>query len=291
MNQQIIKKLLLSFLLIIFIIIFSLAFKGIIEIPRNIELLGLRFNLYGLILGIAFVTVAELFQKSLTKEESKLLKPIIPWLVISILIGARAWHVVTDFALYKDNLIAIFYVWNGGLSIFGALLGLFVSLYMIFKLRLLANRSLGEDWEIIEKLVLYIPVGQFIGRLGNFVNYELFGPPTNLPWGMFVPENYRPIEYLPSKFFHPAFLYEMMGTGILFLLMQYLYKKKGIKGDGFFFYLYLTGYGLVRFFVDFFRMDPDTFWVFSVGQIVSLLMIVIGGSLLARNMEHGTRNT
>ncbi len=282
MNQKTIKRIFSITLLLIFLSLFSLAFKGIIEMPRNLALFGLRFNLYGLILGIAFITVAELFQKKLTKSEAKLLKPIIPWLVISILVGARAWHVITDFELYKDNLIGIFYVWNGGLSIFGALLGLFVSFLIVvglkgWKVGRPVLRSLGEgELEIIEKLALSIPVGQFIGRLGNFVNYELFGPPTNLPWGMFVPENYRPIEFVSSQFFHPAFLYEMIGTGLLFLLMHYLYKKKGIKGDGFFLYLYLTGYGFVRFFVDFFRTDPDVISFFSVGQLVCLIMIFFG---------------
>lgn len=272
MHKSIIIKIFITLSILILLVLFSLAFKGIIEMPRNLELFGLRFNLYGLILSIAFITVAELFQKKLTKAESKLLKPIIPWLVISILIGSRAWHVITDFALYKDNLIAVFYVWNGGLSIFGALLGLFIPLMYVVWLK---------GWKVgrlvlLEKLVLYIPLGQFIGRLGNFVNYELFGPPTNLPWGMFVPENYRPIEFVSSQFFHPAFLYEMIGTGLLFLLMQYLYKKKGIKGNGFFFYLYLTGYGSVRFFVDFFRTDPDVISFFSVGQLVCLIMIFFG---------------
>lgn len=264
--------------------------------PRNLEFFGLRFNLYGLILGIAFLTVFQQFQQLLTKKEIRLVKPMFPWLILSMLFCARAWHVITDYELYKDNIVGAFYIWNGGLSIFGALLGLFVCLMFVLYLKGLkigrpVFRSPGEkELGILEKLVLYIPFGQFIGRLGNFVNYELFGPPTNLPWGMFVPEKYRPIEFVSSQFFHPAFLYEMIGTGLLFLLMQYQYKRRGIKGDVTFFYLYLTGYGLVRFFVDFFRMDPDTFWSLSVGQITSLLMIAIGASLLALNTTRSLRS-
>lgn len=282
MQRSIITQILLYLLILIILLTFAYAFKGIIEMPRNLEFIGLRFNLYGLILGIAFVTVSQQFQQLLTKKEFRLVKPIFPWLILSMLICARAWHVITDFELYKNNLITVFYIWNGGLSIFGALLGLFVPFIILTKIWNFNIEILG----LFEKLALSIPIGQFIGRLGNFVNYELFGTPTNLPWGMFVPEKYRPIEFASSQFFHPAFLYEMIGTGFLFLSMKFLYRKQGIKGDGTFFYLYLTGYGAIRFLVDFSRTDPDVIWILSLGQIVCLLMIAFGVSLFALRTWH-----
>jgi phosphatidylglycerol:prolipoprotein diacylglycerol transferase len=238
-------------------------------------LVGLSFNLYGLILGIALVSVLDSFQRKLDESEKRFLAPAMPWLLLAIIIGARMWHVVTDFYLYKENLVAILYIWNGGLSIFGALLGLFISIYIytwISKPGLLKSELLN----ILDKLALYLPLGQFIGRIGNFINHELFGPPTNLPWGMFVPSQFRSEQFKDFEFFHPAFLYEMMGTGILFLLFKFLPFFNKSSRNGVIFYSYLLGYGIIRFVVDFFRLDYDALWILSVGQMVCLLMILFG---------------
>lgn len=246
--------------------IFYYSFKGIIEIPRNLNIAGLSFNLYGFILGVAVVVVYELVGRELTEKEKNIIKPNLTLMIVSILVGARLWHAITDFHLYQNNLIGILYVWNGGLSIFGALLGLFIVAYAKIK---------KSKLSILDKLAIYIPVGQFIGRLGNFVNHELFGGPTNLPWKMFVPEIYRPEQFKNYEFFHPAFLYEMIGNGILFIILRFspIYKQ---KGSGVIFYSYLIGYGIVRFVIDFFRLDYDALWVLSVGQIICLGMVVFG---------------
>lgn len=281
MRNKTIKSAIIGCLLLI---PFFFAFKGYIEIPRYLNILGLSFNLYGLLIGLGALVVYELTSRLLTSKEKDLVKPFLPWMILFIFLGARFWHVVTDFYLYQNNLIGIFQVWNGGMSIFGALLGGLGSLYIYLKFFVFPDSDPGsKKLSILEKIALYLPLGQIIGRFGNFVNHELFGPPTNLPWGMFVPESYRPEQFKEFEFFHPAFLYEIIGNIVVFSILYKVYRVRGIKGDGLLLYIYLAGYSLVRFAVDFFRMDPDIIGFLSIGQIVTLLIFVVFILLILRN--------
>ena len=194
--------------------------------PTEFSIFGLTFHLYGLIVGLSLllgVTLAEKILKRVGYTDSNF------WQLTMIallggLIGARAWHVMTDWQLYVNNWVASWYVWQGGLSILGAVVGglIAVVIYDHWQSRQLHKKAqtsrknssiLKQNFPLLvffDAAAIALPFAQALGRLANWVNQELFGPPTNLPWGILIQVEFRPIEYLSSTHFHPLFLYEML---------------------------------------------------------------------------------
>ncbi len=199
---------------------------------------------------------------------------------------ARMWHVVTDFEIYRNNIVGIIKIWDGGLSIWGALLSGFVGV-VIYARKSKLNLKIALNY-----VATVVPLGQAIGRIGNWVNQELFGPPTDQPWGIYVrPEN-RPFEYANSTHFHPAFLYEMVGNFIVFMLLVIILKnfeskKPQILNKTFVIvYCYLLGYSLVRFMVEFFRIEDELVVGLSFNQLIALFIAIFSIIALWKNLKH-----
>src|SRR5665647_3736196 len=126
------------------------------------------------------------------------------WAVPAGLIGARMYHVATDWRSYQGRWIDAFKIWNGGLGIPGGIaLGVVVGLWV-------AHRRGLRFSSILDAVVPALPLAQAIGRLGNWWNQELFGRPTSLPWGLRIDVSHRPLQYISSTTFQPTFLYEML---------------------------------------------------------------------------------
>jgi phosphatidylglycerol:prolipoprotein diacylglycerol transferase len=211
-------------------------------------------------------------------------------IVLSI-IGARLYHVFSEpeggnygWSYYREHPIEILFIWNGGLGIYGAAVGgaLGVIIYAYFaKLRPLQWLDYGAPGMVM---------GQAIGRWGNFINQELYGPPTGSSWwGLIIDRDYRIVPYtdtnlypVETTLFHPTFLYESVWCVLVFValaLVQHRWRKKLLEGDilcG-----YLVAYPLGRFFIEwFFRPDAWMMGGMAAAQWFSIGSILIGATAL-----------
>jgi phosphatidylglycerol:prolipoprotein diacylglycerol transferase len=220
------------------------------------------------------------------------------WVLIPALLGARLYYVFIQsprgpegLGRYLANPAEIFAVWSGGLHIFGALIFGAAALWFFARRRKL-NVLLYAD-----AIALGLPLAQAIGRWANFINQELYGPPTTLPWGLRIDQNHRigpyaDMEQFPeSTRFHPLFLYEslwnLIGFGLIFWISR---RFAGRLKDGDLLLLYLIWYPLGRFFLEFLRTDswffPGT--PFNPVHLISALAIGASAFILYRRHRGGS---
>lgn len=224
-------------------------------------------SIYGLLIGIAFAIGAQYFSKKnniIPKDKETV---FIILLFISSIISARIYSVISDWTYYQDNLIQIFNTRAGGLGIYGGLLGGIIYVYIFSKIHHI------KFINITNLLVPIIPLGQSIGRWGNFINTEVFGIPTYIDIGQYIPENLRPIQFQNYSFFHPVWLYESILDFVLFLIL--IKTKKNHTA------IYLIGYGVIRFLLEFLRWDTFTINHIKIGQILSLSFILFGFMIIS----------
>ena len=241
---------------------------------------------YGLMYLFAFLTVYGLILYRLKHENLEYSKELIQtyfiWAILGVLIGGRLGYVIFyDWPYYSSHPLQIFlpfefdngfrYTGISGMSFHGGLIG------VILGTAWFCRKYKVNFWRFTDLLASVIPLGYTFGRIGNFINGELYGRVTTVPWGMYFPLD--PTHRLR----HPSQLYEALFEGIfLFCVLWSLRKKKPF--DGFLFSLYIIGYGAVRFFIEFFRQpDPQLGFVlgpFTMGQVLCAGMILGGLALL-----------
>lgn len=246
-------------------------------IPNNITLGPLTIHLYGLMIGIGLLAAVNVAERVLKREKINIqnVSGMIIGVLLAGIIGARAYHVVDYWNYYSSNLIEIIYVWNGGLGIYGAIIGGGAALYY------LARKSKVSWIFLIDAASIALPLGQAIGRWGNYFNQELYGLPTNLIWAIFIPMNKRLVGFEDFSYYHPLFLYESIGSILLFGLMYFLWCKKLLSlGTGNYVALYALGYGLLRFSLEFMRIESWAIMGVRVAQMISVVMVVLGGGRL-----------
>lgn len=217
----------------------------------------------------------------LTRE---LLDKLLFYLVTGMLVGARIVYVVVyDPAEYRAHPLEVFALWKGGLSFHGAVIGMAAACWLF------ARRYDIPLLRVTDTVAFCGAPGLFFGRIGNFINGELYGRPTDVPWAMVFPAD--PLG-LPR---HPSQLYEAVSEGVLlFLVLWYVDQrsyKHGWTKPGLLTGTFLLGYAIVRFLLEFTR-QPDAqlgFVVgpFSMGQLLSLTMLLVGLILLV-NVYHRT---
>ncbi len=274
------EKVAISLVLLLLLGVFlSPYFKGDLTPDPFLLSLG-SFNLrwYGVLMatGVAlgYFLIHKLRGKVVTEAQ---LDSTFFLLVILGIIGARLVFVLLKWPEFAGNPVEALYITQGGLSIHGALLGGFIGVIISarkFKLNLR---------RLLDLLVVAVPLGQAIGRFGNFFNVEAFGGPTSLPWKMYVAPAFRPPHHIAESFFHPTFLYEAIGDLIIFLFLLYHYRKSEVAGATFAWYLIL--YSSLRFLVEFFRVDSDVLYALTIAQWVSLILIFIGIILLRKTWK------
>ncbi|HYE01137.1 MAG TPA: prolipoprotein diacylglyceryl transferase [Alphaproteobacteria bacterium] len=201
------------------------------------------------------------------------------WAILGVILGGRIGYVVFyNGAHYLQNPLDALKVWQGGMSFHGGLIGVLLAIWLFARSRGLTFFQLGD---IVASVV---PIGLFFGRLANFVNGELFGRPTDVPWGVV----FRDGGPVPR---HPSQLYEAVLEGlVLFAILAVLARRPGIRArHGLLGGLFLVGYGVARFFVEFFREpDPQLGFLFAgatMGQLLCLPMIALGGWIIARALR------
>jgi prolipoprotein diacylglyceryl transferase len=194
------------------------------------------------------------------------------WSVIGGLVGARMYHVLTDYHRFQGRWLDVLKVWEGGLGIPGGLLAGVVTGVI------LARRRGLPAAQLLDVVAPAIPIAQAIGRLGNWFNQELFGRPTDLPWGLRIDPQHRPDGYTQYATFHPTFLYEALWNLALagFLV---LYERRHPDGrPGRLFAMYVLGYGLGRLWVEALRIDDAT-RIAGVRVNIWVSLIAIGAAL------------
>ena len=192
----------------------------------------------------------------------------ITYLIIGIILGGRLGYVFFyDFNYYYNNPLDIFKIWQGGMSFHGGLIGIiFVSVWF-------SKRNDQNAFKYLDIVSLVSPIGIFFGRVANFINSELYGVETNLPWGV----KFIKIDNLTR---HPSQLYEAILEGlILFLMLMFIHSKKNYK-IGTCSYTFLIFYGIFRILSEFFR-EPDVqlgylFGSLTMGMLLSSFMILFG---------------
>lgn len=191
------------------------------------------------------------------------------WVVVAGLVGARLWYVaVIDLPYYFKNPLEIPQIWHGGMAIHGAIVGGLLALVWWC-------RKKGEQmWRWTDVLVPGVVVGQIIGRFGNWANQELYGLPTERPWGIPIDLAHRVSGFESYAHFHPMFLYEAILNAALLVVLLVLHRQPHRSGAITF--AYLMGYGIIRSVLDPFRIDP----VLMVGSarittLTSIIMIVL----------------
>ena len=243
--------------------------------PILVELGPIRVTWYGLMYVFGFFASYLLVRYQMKRKDfgvSKLeVENLYFYLILGLVIGARLGYVLFyDIKMYLKDPLEIFAIWHGGMSFHGGLIGvLIVGILFSWK-----NKK--SFLKIADLFIVTAPIGLGLGRIGNFINGELYGRVTQVPWGMiFTTDN----DHLPR---HPSQLYESaLEGGILFLILWFLKDKKLPTGG--LLAIFLSLYGLFRFFVELFREpDPQLGFIlgpFTMGQTLSAFMI-IGGIIL-----------
>jgi phosphatidylglycerol:prolipoprotein diacylglycerol transferase len=251
---------------------------------------------YGIIIMTAALVggaVASFEAKRRGENEEHIWNMLMLVVVLGI-VGARLYHVFSSpagsnlgWAYYREHPWAVFEIWNGGLGIYGAVIGglLGILLYTYrARLNLLRYLDIGAPALLI---------GQAIGRWGNFFNQELYGPPTTLPWGIPIDEYHRIppfndlLQYPLATRFHPDFLYEslwnLIGLGLMLMLGR---KFPSRLKDGDLFLIYLIWYPMGRIWVESLRPDAWTIGSVPTAQIVSALVTVVAAAALVIRHRH-----
>ena len=252
--------------------------------PSIIEIGPLKLRWYGLMYVLGFLASYLLIGRQAGARrlglQGERLQSLILWLAVGLIAGARFGYILFyqftnlgDYVLHPLEIIAL---WHGGMSFHGGLAGAVVA-GVIF-----CRRNKLPCWEVADMVFVTVPVGLGLGRLGNFINAELYGRPSTVPWAMVFPGG----GPLPR---HPSQLYEALLEGALLFVLLWSLKDKGLR-PGSMVCLFLGGYGVIRFFVEFFRQpDPQLglFWgVFSMGQILCTAMILAAALLWAVLPRH-----
>ena len=220
--------------------------------------------IFGILLGWFYC------KKFLIKDKviSTLFDDLISYLIIGIIIGGRLGYVLFyNIEYYFNNLIEIFFIWEGGMSFHGGLIGI------IFATYLFSRKHKINKYIFLDLISVSAPIGIFFGRLANFINGELVGKATNGDWGVIFPQ-------IDNILRHPSQLYESFLEGIiLFVILNLIFFKKRYK-IGTVSFAFLIFYGIFRFLSEFFR-EPDIqigyiIGSLSMGMLLSLLMIFFG---------------
>ncbi|RYD06674.1 hypothetical protein N752_03095 [Desulforamulus aquiferis] len=172
-------------------------------------------------------------------------------------LGARAYYVIMRWDYYSQNLIEIPMIWHGGLALHGGLITAVIFGYFYCRVRGL------YFWQIADIVAPSFPLGQAIGRWGNFFNQEAYGYPTNLPWAMYIDGAYR----------HPTFLYESLWNFLVFAVLMFRRKKEVFHGH--LFAIYLALYSVGRFFIEGLRTDSLMIGPLRAAQVVSVLLFAL----------------
>ena len=239
--------------------------------PVAFEVFSLEIRWYSLAYIFGIVLGWIYCKKKLIKDPivRDLFDDFITYLIIGIILGGRIGYALFyNFSYYINNPLEILMVWNGGMSFHGGLIGVILSCLIFGK------KHKINSFIFLDLVALSAPIGIFFGRIANFINGELVGKITTVPWSVVFPS-------IDMAARHPSQIYEAFFEGIiLFFILNYLFRRRYIVTPGKLSALFLIFYSLFRYSLEFFRVpDPQIGFLFlnsTLGQIISLLFFVIG---------------
>ena len=211
----------------------------------------LPLHLYGLILAIAVIVAARVAERRWVRRghPAKDFSDLVVWIVVGGVVGARLYHVVSDYQLFRGQWLDAFKIWQGGLSIWGAVLGGAVVVVVLARRR---HLDLGD---LVDSIAPALVLAQGIGRWGNWANQELYGRPSGLPWAVEIDVAHRPAAYANVATFQPTFLYESLWCLAVFAVLIAVERRvRLMKGQ--LLALYLMLYTAGRFVFENMRVDP-----------------------------------
>lgn len=251
--------------------------------PEIIRIGPFAVRWYGLMYLLGFLAAYWLIPRQKKAVEIGLkgetLQDLIFWLALGVILGGRLGYILFyqygDLGYYLKNPLEIIAIWHGGMSFHGGFIGCVLAGY-----RFSVKKNI-RFFDLSDCVLPVAPIGLGLGRIGNFINGELFGRPTDVPWAMIFP-NGGPVPR------HPSQLYESVGEGlVLFLFLWTLQKRNPPSGvvTG----CFIIGYGVIRFVLEFFR-EPDPqigfiMKVFTMGQVLCMAMIFAGAALLVYSIK------
>ena len=267
------------------------------HVGKNISIFGFEIAYYGIIIGcailIGFLIATSEAKRTRQNPEDYLDMGIIG--VIAGIVGARAYYVIFSWDMYKDNLLHIFNLREGGLAIYGGVIGAVIAVFVLARIKRLS------PFQILDTIAMALLNGQMLGRWGNFFNREAFGEYTDSLFAMRLPldavrsgdvtelmrEHIERIDGVSYIQVHPTFLYESVWCCVLLIILALYRKHKKYEGE--LFLLYIFGYGLGRVWIE--GLRTDQLLLPGIGLPVSQLLagcivIVAGGALLYLRKNH-----
>ena len=246
--------------------------------PVMFEIFSIKLYWYGFMYALSFIIIDYLIvtaskNKKIILSKDKAEKFTLVILIFAIFGGRIGYVLFYDFSYFLSNPARIFYLWEGGMSFHGGLIGVAAgALYT-------ARKNALKFLETTDIICLYVPIGLFFGRVGNFINSELYGIKTSGSWGII----FAAVDSYPR---HPSMLYEAFLEGIILFIALYMIKQKKVA-VGIISGYFLLLYGIFRFFIEFVRL-PDAHigyiyydWV-TMGQLLTIPMLIIGVLLINR---------
>lgn len=215
---------------------------------------------YAIIIATGFLLACYYAMRRADKletEKDDILDALV-WVFPASVVCARIYYVMFNFDLYIDNPVSMLYIWEGGIAIYGAVIGAVLTLAVYCKIR---RKSLPR---LLDIAVLGLLIGQCVGRWGNFVNGEAYGSPTSLPWRMVIYD----YDTLTRVVAHPTFLYESLWNLLGFILLHLRSKHRRFAGE--LFLLYVAWYGFGRSIIE--GLRTDSLYLFNTGIRVSQLV-------------------
>ena len=239
--------------------------------PVAFQILSLEIRWYSLAYIAGIILGWSYCKKKLIKDQHilALFDDFITYLIIGVILGGRLGYALFyNLKFYLENPFEVLMIWNGGMSFHGGLIGVFIAT------KLFSSKHKINHFVFLDLVALSAPIGIFFGRIANFINSELIGRATDLPWSV----QFILIDDIGR---HPSQLYEAFFEAIiLFLLLGYLFKKNYLQSPGKISASFLIFYSLFRFISEFFRSpDPQIGYLIlnlTLGQLISVIFLIFG---------------
>lgn len=245
--------------------------------PVALSLGPLKVHWYGLMYVVGFAGAWFLGRSRANRMgwNKSQIDDLIFYAAMGVILGGRIGYVLFySFSSFLQNPIILFKVWQGGMSFHGGLLGVLLAMYLF------GRKVQARFFEVTDFIAPLVPIGLLAGRIGNFINGELWGKPTDAPWGMLVPQH-SPVPVHASQLYEAA----LEGLALFLILWCYSHKPRAVGRVS---ALFLIGYGSFRFLVEFVRL-PDAhlgylaFGWLTMGQLLTLPMLLLGGILFVKS--------
>ncbi|MDH3678361.1 MAG: prolipoprotein diacylglyceryl transferase [Acidimicrobiia bacterium] len=244
---------------------------------NQISLGPIDLRAYGFLIALGVLAGVWLSSRRLARDgyDPEIIPNMALWVLPAAIIGARAYFVLTNWGRFSGDLASAFRVWEGGLGIPGGVaLGAVVGVWWL-------RRNDVPLPPVFTAVALGLPLGQIIGRFGNWFNQELYGRPTDLPWGLEIDEAHRLSGYESNELFHPTFAYEILWNIALLAALVWIDRKKVLR-PGALFAVYLIGYGIGRILIETVRIDPVNSFLGVRLHIWAMIVFIVGALIYLR---------